>query len=99
MELIISSVAFGVGGAFMKQSAGCTRVAPTTAVIACFVLGAVFMTRAVRHANLATTYMVGLGIEAVFAVGVGLLMLDERLTSREGIGILVIGVGLALLRL
>ena len=83
----------------MKQSAGCTRLAPTVAVIASFVLGAVFMTRAVRHGNLATTYLLGLGIEAVFAVGIGLLVLDERLTTREGVGVLVVAVGLALLRL
>ena len=35
----------------------------------------------------------------VFAVGIGLLVLDERLTTREGVGVLVVALGLALLRL
>jgi multidrug transporter EmrE-like cation transporter len=96
--LILASVAFSAGGAFMKPSGGFTRPGPSLAVVACFVLGAVLLTRAVSRGNLSTTYVLGLGLEALVSVGVGLLLLGERLTIVQTAGIACILVGLVVVR-
>jgi multidrug transporter EmrE-like cation transporter len=92
-QLLLSSVAFSVGGAFMKPSNGLTQVGPSVIVVACFVCGAVLLTQAVGRGTLSTTYVLGLGIEAVVSVAVGLAVLGERLTARQvaGIGLIVLG--------
>jgi small multidrug resistance pump len=96
--IIMGSVAFSVGGAFMGLSAGFTRLWPSLVVATCFVIGAGFLARAVYRGGLSTTYVVGLGIEAVISVGIGLAILGERLTGGQAVGIAIILVGLATLK-
>ena len=96
--LILASVAFSAGGAFMKPSGGFTRLGPSLAVVACFLVGAVLLTRAVSQGNLSTTYVIGLGLEALVSVGVGLLLLGERLTALQTVGLACILVGLVVVR-
>lgn len=92
--LVLASLAFGAGGAFMKPSQGFTRVGASAAVTVCFLVGAVLLTRAVERGGLATTYVVGLGLEALVTVGVGLALLGERLTPVRALGILLVLAGL-----
>lgn len=92
--IIIGSVAFSVGGAFMRLSDGFTRLWPSVLVAACFVVGAGFLARAVHRGGLGQTYVLGLGIEAVISVGIGLAVLGERLTVAQTAGIAIILVGL-----
>ena len=97
-QLLLSSIAFSVGGAFMKPSNGFTQVGPSSVVIACFVFGAVLLTRAVGRGSLSTTYVLGLGLEAVVSVAVGLAVLGERLTTRQAVGVGLIVLGLVAVR-
>jgi multidrug transporter EmrE-like cation transporter len=97
-QLIMSSISFSVGAAFMKPSDGFTRLVPSLVVLGCFLIGAVLLTRAVRDADLSTTYVVGLGIEAVVTVAVGLAVLGERVSSRQAVGLGFIVLGLAAVR-
>jgi multidrug transporter EmrE-like cation transporter len=97
-QLLLSSVAFSVGGAFMKPSNGLTQVGPSVVVVACFVLGAVLLTQAVGRGSLSTTYVLGLGIEAVVSVALGLAVLGERITSRQAVGVGMIVLGLVAVR-
>ena len=92
--LILSSIAFSVGGAFMKPSHSLSRLAPSLAVIACYLLGTVLLAHAVSHRNLATTYVLGLGVEAVVSIGVGLAVLGETVTNRQamGLGLILLGI-------
>jgi multidrug transporter EmrE-like cation transporter len=53
---------------------------------------------AVHRGNLSTTYVIGLGIEAVVAIGIGLFLLGERLALPQIAGVLLIVGGLALVR-
>lgn len=92
--IIIGSLAFSIGGAFMGVSDGFTRFWPSAAIAVCFVVGAVFLARAVNRGGLSTTFVVGLGIEAVLSVGIGLAILGERLTAAQTAGIAIILVGL-----
>jgi small multidrug resistance pump len=96
--IIIGSVAFSVGGAFMRLSDGFTRLWPSLIVATCFVVGAGFLARAVNHGGLSTTYVIGLGLEALISVGIGLAVLGERLTMAQTAGVAIILVGLATLK-
>jgi small multidrug resistance pump len=96
--IIIGSLAFSVGGAFMGLSDGFTKFWPSLIIVACFVFGAVFLTRAVNHGGLSTTYVVALGCEALISVGIGLAVLGERLTLSQAAGIGIVLVGLATLK-
>jgi small multidrug resistance pump len=93
--IIIGSLAFSVGGAFMGLSDGFTRLWPSVVVAMCFVIGAGFLARAVHRGGLSTTYVLGIGIEAVISVAIGLTILGERLTVAQTAGIAIILVGLA----
>jgi small multidrug resistance pump len=95
--IIIGSLAFSIGGAFMGLSDGFTKFWPSVAIAVCFVVGAAFLARAVNRGGLSTTFVIGLGVEAVISVGIGLALLGERLTAAQTAGIAIILVGLATL--
>ena len=92
--VIAASVAFGVGGAFMKASDGFTRPWPSSAITILFLLGAVLLSHAVRTEGLSMAYTAGLGIEALVSVGLGRYVLGERLSIAQlaGIGLILAGV-------
>ena len=96
--IIIGSVAFSIGGAFMRLSEGFTRLWPSVIVATCFVVGAGFLAKAVNRGGLSTTYVIGLGLEALISVGIGLALLGERLTVAQTAGVAIILVGLATLK-
>lgn len=96
VEVAVASLAFGVGGALMKWSDGFSRIVPSAAVGMLFLLGAAAMARAVTADGLSTAFVMGLGIEAVVSVALGVAVLGERLRPMEwgGIGLIVAGVAL-----
>jgi multidrug transporter EmrE-like cation transporter len=96
--IIIGSLAFSIGGAFMGLSDGFTKFWPSVIIAACFMVGAVFLARAVNRGGLSTTYVVALGCEAVITVGIGLALLGERLTASQTAGIAIILIGLVTLK-
>jgi len=96
--IIIGSLAFSVGGAFMRLSDGFTRLWPSVIVATCFVVGAGFLAKAVNRGGLSTTYVIGLGLEALISVGIGLALLGERLSASQSAGVAIILVGLLTLK-
>jgi small multidrug resistance pump len=82
----------------MRLSEGFTRLWPSVIVATCFVVGAGFLAKAVNRGGLSTTYVIGLGLEALISVGIGLALLGERLTVAQTAGIAIILVGLATLK-
>ena len=96
VEVAVASVAFAAGGALMKWSDGFSRLLPSFAIGALFLLGAAAMARAVSTNGLSSAFVMGLGIEAVISVAMGVTLLGERLGPAEwgGIGLIVVGVAL-----
>lgn len=96
VEVAVASIAFATGGVVMKWSDGFSRVGPSVLVGVLFLLGAAAMARAVTSDGLSTAFVMGLGIEAVASVLLGVTVLGERLGPVEwgGIGLIVAGVGL-----
>jgi multidrug transporter EmrE-like cation transporter len=99
ITVAVASVAFAVGGAFMKASNGFTRFWPSSAVLVLFVLGSVLLARAVRLEGLSTAYLLGLGLEALASVGLGLWLYGERLSPGRMAGVVLIAAGVAVVRI
>ncbi len=95
--LLGSSLAFSVGGILMKVGHSFTRWTAGLGVAVCFLVGAALLTVAVSHGSLGTTYVIGLGLEAIMTFGVATLFFREEVTIRQLIGVLVAIAGLVLL--
>jgi small multidrug resistance pump len=99
MTLVIGgSLAFSIGGAFMKASYGFTRLVPSIIVAMSFLIGAGLLAKAVRTSTMSSTLVLSLGVEALITVAIGVLILGDRLTVYQGLGILMVIGGVALVR-
>ena len=88
--VIVASCLFASGGALMKVSDGFTRMWPSAGVIAMFCLGAFLVARALRTEGLSTVWIVGLGIEAVVSVMLGMLLFSEQFSNFQIAGVVLI---------
>jgi multidrug transporter EmrE-like cation transporter len=93
------SALFCLGGAFMKASHGFTVPFPSIVVAMSFMVGAVCLSRAVTGQMLSTTLIIGLGVEALGAVALGVFVLGERLSLPQTGGVALVISGVVLLRL
>ena len=83
----------------MKASDGFTRPGPSAAVATLFLTGAVLLAHAVKSQSLSSAYVIGLGLEAVVSIGLGLWLFGERLTWAQTIGVVLIVAGATSVRL
>jgi multidrug transporter EmrE-like cation transporter len=101
MHLTLASLAallFTVGGIFMKRADGLQHAAPVMTFMLLFAAGAALQSQAMRGSELGATYIIVLGLEAVLAVTLGVVLFAEPLTLRKvGAVVLIVG-GIALLR-
>lgn len=99
MGLIIGgSLAFSIGGAFMKASNGFTRTGPTLVVIASFLLGAALLARQVARSDLSSTFVVGSGVEALLTLGFAVAVLGERPSLPRVVGVVLVVAGVVCVR-
>jgi multidrug transporter EmrE-like cation transporter len=97
--LVLASIAYAVGGLFMKQSDGVTRLAPTLAFLGLFAAGATLQAVGMRRADMGVSYVFVLGVEAIVAVLLSALLLREGYTLARLAAIALIVVGIGWLRL
>ncbi len=90
----LAAVSFSVGGYFMKLSAGLTNIRSTALMFACFSVGAVLQTLAMRAEEMSITYIVVLGFEAVSALCLSVFVLKEgaSFTKYAGVGLVLAGI-------
>jgi multidrug transporter EmrE-like cation transporter len=96
--MVAAALLFSVGGYFMKQSAGLTRLQPTLLVFTLFGAGAGLQTLAMRGQSMAVTYIVVLGLEAITAFCLGVFFLDESSSPVKLAGVGLVLAGIILLR-
>ena len=96
---ILAALTFSVGGYFMKLSDGLTQLRPTLLVFACFGIGACFQTIAMQGEQMSITYVVVLGLEAVIALLLSILLLNEGISLPKMLGIGLVLLGIVLLRI
>ena len=90
----LAALSFSIGGYYMKLSAGLTHFRPTVLVFAFFALGACLQTVAMQGQQMAVTYIVVLGFEAITALSLGVFLLQEgsSLTKLAGVGLVLAGI-------
>ncbi|MGQ0456327.1 MAG: DMT family transporter [Hyphomicrobium sp.] len=96
--VVLSALAFTVGGIFMKLSDGLSKAIPTAALMFLFLVGACLQTLAMKREDLAVTYLVVLGLEAVLAFGFGVLFFGESSSQGRIAGVVLITLGIGSLR-
>jgi len=97
--VLAAAILFTAGGVSMKASAGMTRLTPTLLFFLFFAAGAAFQALALRHAELGVAYIVVLGLEAVLAVGFGIVLFSEQLSVFKCLGVAAVVLGITLLHL
>lgn len=95
---LLAALAFSIGGYFMKLSAGLTHLRPTLLMFGFFAVGAVFQTVAMRSEQMAVTYIVVLGFEAITALALSMILLNESATASKIAGVALVVAGIVLLR-
>jgi quaternary ammonium compound-resistance protein SugE len=83
----------------MKQSAGFTRLIPSTITIVAMIASFWLLSLAMRTLPLGTAYTIWTGIGAVGAFVVGVTVLGEPLTALRMVAVVLIVSGLVLLKL
>lgn len=94
----LAALSFSIGGYFMKLSAGLTQLRPTILMFAFFSVGAVLQTVAMRGEQMAVTYIVVLGFEAITALLLSMVLLNESASLSKIGGVALVLAGIVLLR-
>jgi multidrug transporter EmrE-like cation transporter len=91
-----AAMIFSIGGLFMKLSVGLSHPLYSTLIFVCFGVGAVLQTLAMTKADLGSTYISILGLEALVTLLFSVWLLKENLSLEKlfGLGIIVLGVAL-----
>ncbi len=97
--VVMAAVFFTVGGIFMKLSDGLTRLGPTLVVFALFVAGASLQTVAMKREDLAVTYLIVVGLEAILAFLFGVVLFNESCSQGRVLGVALIALGIMSLRM
>ena len=96
---VLAALAFTIGGIFMKFADGLRHGAAAAAFVLLFAAGAALLSEAMRDAELGTTYIIVLGLEASLALLFGATLFAEPVTTVRLGAVLLIVSGIALLRL
>jgi multidrug transporter EmrE-like cation transporter len=94
----LAALSFSIGGYYMKLSAGLTQFRPTVLVFVFFAVGVCLQTVAMQGQQMAVTYIVVLGFEAITAFCLGAFFLQESASLLKFAGIGLVLVGITLLR-
>jgi multidrug transporter EmrE-like cation transporter len=95
----LAALSFSIGGYFMKLSAGLTHLRPTVLMFAFFSVGTVLQTIAMRGEQMAITYIVVLGFEAITALALSMVLLNESGSVSKFAGVTFVVAGIILLRI
>ncbi|MEZ5355620.1 MAG: SMR family transporter [Bryobacteraceae bacterium] len=95
---ILAAGAYTVGGVFMKESAGLTKLTPGLAVFGCFLVGSAMQAVSMRDSEMSSNYVIVLGLEAAMALGLGMVLFGERLSIEKAVGVFLVVAGVTVLR-
>lgn len=95
---MLAAFAFTIGGVAMKYADGVHDRTFAAAYVTLFGVGAVLQAQAMRGAELGATYILVLGLEAVLAFTLGVMLFGESATPRKLAAVALVVVGIALLR-
>jgi small multidrug resistance pump/quaternary ammonium compound-resistance protein SugE len=96
--LACASILYATGGLFMKQSDGMTTLTPSIVFLALFVAGSMLQALGMRRTDMGIAYVLVLGMEAVAAVVLSVVVLNETYSASRLAAIALVVVGIAWLR-
>ena len=94
----LAALAFTIGGIFMKHADGLRHALPIAGFLGLFSVGAALQSQAMQGTDLGATYILVLGLEAVFAYAMGVALFGEAVTMQKTAAVVLIVVGIAFLR-
>lgn len=94
---LMAAICYGLGGAAMKASGGLHWSRATALVYVMFCAGATIQTISMRRGELGAGYVAVLGLEAVVALGLGLLFFSETMSAQKALAIALVVCGVYLL--
>jgi multidrug transporter EmrE-like cation transporter len=92
-----AAICYSLGGAAMKASGGLHWSRATALVYVCFIAGATIQTISLRRGELGSAYVAVLGLEAVVALGLGLVFFSETMSATKALAIAMVVSGVYLL--
>jgi multidrug transporter EmrE-like cation transporter len=99
LSAISAALFFVVGGVFMQKCEGFSQGFPTVMIYICFGLGATLQTVTMMNGGMGVTYILVVGLEAVFAVTCGAMLFNEGYSPIKLLGIALIAVGIIFSRI
>ena len=96
--LIAASLLFTLGGVLMKYSEGLTRLWASLGVFLFFCLGAACQSWAMKRTDMGVAYLFVLGMEAMLALLLSVVVLKERATLGRVLALVLIVSGVVLLK-
>jgi len=99
LMLAVAIVSGASGTTSLAASAGLTRLGPTIAVVLCYLVCFVALTRALRVIPLSVAYAVWSGIGIMLVSAIGWVVFDQRLNPVEWVGVALIVAGVVLIQL
>jgi small multidrug resistance pump/quaternary ammonium compound-resistance protein SugE len=98
LMLVAASVFYAVGGLFMKQSDGATRLLPTAGFLLLFAGGATLQALGMKQGDMGVSYVVVLGLEAIAAVVLSAVILHESYSLSRLAAVALVLIGIVWLR-
>lgn len=95
---LLAALSYVAGGGFMKATHGLTRPEWLLGVYVAFLLGCTLQTIGLAHDDLSAKYLMVLGLEAVAAWLLGVVVFGEGINASRLLGVFLVVVGIALLR-
>jgi len=95
--LILAALLFAFGGLCMKFSDGLTKPLYSISVFALFCIGAALQAIAMKRADMGVVYVFVLGLEAIAAFLLSVVVVGERATAGKVVAVLLIVLGILLL--
>ena len=94
--VLAAALLYSLAGYFMKLSNGMTAPGPASLVVGFVLLGAGLQALAMRDEPMSVVYVAVLGLEAVAALLLGMLLLGEQGSPGKlvGVGLVLVGIGL-----
>ncbi len=95
---LCAAIAYTIGGVCMKYSDGFTQPWPSVGVFYLFALGAGIQTFVTTRGELAVSYIVVLGLEAILALLFGTFIFKEGISLIKIVGFSLVIAGVGFLR-
>lgn len=95
---LLAAFAYAGGAVFMKASDGLRRALPAALIYVCFCGGATMQAVALRRQEIGVSNTIVLGVEAIGAVALGMIIYREAMTPSKLVAVGLVGAGVYLLR-